>query len=97
MQRFKLNSIRCAHNALSKLGLRVDRGDFSGSFRAKLKTPGESSYLKNNNVFAVHWRDKRDVFVMSSIDGSFSEVVERKGGQEPIETPSIITNYKKKT
>ena len=80
---------------MSKLGLRVDRGDFSGSFRAKLKTPGESSYLKDNNVFAIHWRDKGDVFVMSSIDGSFSEVVERKGGQEPIETPSIITNYKK--
>ena len=75
--------------------VRVDRGDFPESFKTKLKTPGEALYLKNNNVFAVHWRDKRDVFVMSSFDGSFSEVVERKGGQEPIEKPSMIINYNK--
>ena len=47
--------------------VRVDRGDFPKAFKkAKLAT-GQTHFMNNDSVVAVHWCDKRDVFAMSTM------------------------------
>ena len=74
--------------------VRVNRGEFPSSFKtAKLK-PGTSLYIKNeNNILAVHWKDKRDVFVMSSFHGNSESKIIRHRGE--IIKPDVISHYNK--
>lgn len=47
--------------------IRVNRGMFPIAFKNEQFAVGSSSFLKaNENLLAVHWKDKRDVFALPS-------------------------------
>ena len=74
--------------------IRTDKGQFPEDFkRAKLEI-GSSLFLQAENMFAVHWKDKRDVFLFSLIHGNLSIEVQRKRG-DMITKPSIVVEYNK--
>ena len=58
---------------------------------------GESIYinspLNNASLVAVHWYDKRDVFVFSTIHGTDSVEVCRRGDDTPFPKPIMIDEY----
>ena len=56
--------------------VRMDRGQFSQQFKTAKLQRGESILLKNGNIVAVHWFDKRDGFAMSTIHGTGNVEVE---------------------
>lgn len=75
--------------------VRVDRGDFPKRFKyAKLEN-GDSKFIKNDDIFAVNWKDKRDVLAMSSVHGNGTELVQRRGENNNITKPSMILEYNK--
>ena len=74
--------------------VRKDRGNFPDTFHQKLKR-GQMVFLRDKNLVAVHWFDKRDVYAMSSIHGTSKEDVIRRGDTEPVEKPKIIIEYNK--
>ena len=71
--------------------IRKDRGKFPAAFDANLER-GESLFMRTGNVMAVHWKDKKDVYCLSSIHGTKTLAVARKAGDE-ITKPEIITEY----
>ena len=71
--------------------IRSDRGRFLDSFKEKLER-GESRFLRIGKLVAAHWRDKRDVYACSTIQGTGVEILERKHGN-PITKPKIIIGY----
>ena len=82
-------------NTLACGTIRIYRGHFPGNFKsAKLET-GDPMFIKNNDILAVHWKDKWDVFAMSSIHGNTTELVERRGENNNITKPSMIIEYNK--
>ena len=74
--------------------IRPNRGEFPKSYKDAALDVGESTFIQMKNIVAVHWKDKRDVFVMSSINGNQTEIIERYKGE--IEKPSIIQEYNPK-
>ena len=55
-------------------------------------------YIKlksKENIKAVHWFDKSDVFAMSSIHGTSSIPVLRRGDNEHVMKPEMINEYNK--
>ena len=56
---------------------------------------GTAQYIRNGNIVSVHWRDKRDVYVMSALHGNGSQLVERRAAPEPIRKPDMIVEYNK--
>lgn len=74
--------------------VRVNRGEFPKAFKVANLDVGSSTYLKMNNIFAVHWKDKRDVYVLSSIHGNQEEIIQRKKGE--INKPTMIQCYNMK-
>ena len=55
-------------------------------------------YIKlksKENIKAIHWFDKRDVFAMSSIHGTSSIPVLRCGDNEHVMKPEMINEYNK--
>ncbi|MEO0688277.1 MAG: hypothetical protein AAFY76_25265, partial [Cyanobacteria bacterium J06649_11] len=52
-----------------------------------------STFLCHDNIVAVRWKDKRDVYVLSSIHGNQIEEVQRRGEEEPVQKPRMITQY----
>ncbi|XP_066928278.1 piggyBac transposable element-derived protein 4-like [Clytia hemisphaerica] len=74
--------------------IRSDRGRFPASFTAKGKLErGESEFRCNNNNLAVRWKDKRDVYVVSTIHGNSIKQVQRRGEEEPVSKPTMICQY----
>ena len=64
--------------------IRYDRGQFSPSFtKSKLKRV-EKIYLWSNNLLAVHWYDKRDVFVLSNMHSTGSVEIQQHADKNPI-------------
>ena len=71
--------------------IRVNRGEFPKNFKdAKLEV-GNSIYIEMDGIVAVHWKDKRDVFVMSSIHSNKESTVHRHKGD--IVKPVMIQCY----
>ena len=56
---------------------------------------GCSKSTEIGNIVAVHWKDKRDEFVVSAIHGSGGQHIERRGKPEGIEKPDMIVEYSK--
>lgn len=52
---------------------------------------GESMSLRNDDVLALKWRNKRDVYVLSSIHNNIS--VETHGRHGPVQIPECIHDY----
>lgn len=75
--------------------IRRDRGEFPGKFQTEAIDRGSSTYLKNGNIVAVHWKDKRDVYAISSIHGNGSQHILRRGETAGIDKPDIILEYNK--
>ena len=71
--------------------IRVNRGEFPENFKNEKLEPGKSLYIKNGDIMAVHWKDKRDVFVISSFHGNTETNIERHRGK--IQKPDVIIDY----
>jgi len=46
--------------------IRSDRGKFPDDFKKAKLERGQSIFLSDDNLLAVHWKDERDVFVLST-------------------------------
>ena len=69
-------------------------GKFSKAFKVANLDVGSSTYLRMNNILAVHWKDNRDVFVLSSIHGNKEETIQRHIGENS--KPTMIQCYSMK-
>ena len=49
--------------------MKSDRGRFPEDFKGNLQQ-GESRFLRVGKLMAVHWKDKRDVYALSTIHGT---------------------------
>ena len=67
------------------------QGRFPASFKEKLEHK-ESKFMHIGNLVAAHWRDKRDVYACSIIQGTGAEIVERKH-DDSITKPKIIIDF----
>ena len=74
--------------------VRINRGEFPQSFKEAKLEVGDSIFIRINNILAVHWKDKRDVFVMSSIHGNGEDMIQRYKGE--ISKPTMIGAYNMK-
>jgi len=63
--------------------IRRDRGVFPPEFQQKELQRGEAVYLQSGNLVAVHWKDKRDVFCLSTIHGTADSL---QGSDRPWKT-----------
>jgi len=72
--------------------IRSYRGQFPHTFRYAALQTGESKFMRIGNLVGVHWKDKRDVFVLSTIHGTAVEMVQRRRG-DPITKPEMICDY----
>ena len=52
---------------------------------------GTSKYLSAENVLAVHWRGKRDVFALSTTHDSGERTIERYKGT--VQKPKMVYQY----
>jgi len=72
--------------------IRVDRGYFRDDFKKAKLEVGDSLFIREGNVIATHWKDKRDVYVISSIHGN--ECIElQKRNETTISKPKMILEY----
>ena len=65
-------------------------GKFPKAFAKAVLEKGQSVFVVKDNLLAVHWKDKRDVFVVSSIHGNEIDEVQRRGEEEPTNKPRMI-------
>ena len=72
--------------------IRSDRGAFPVSFRNAKLERGETEYIRNGDIVAVHWKDKRDIFAASSFHGTSKRLLKRHG-KEDICKPELICDY----
>ena len=68
-----------------------DQGNFLPEFHRDLER-GQSIYLWSGNLTAVHWKDKRDMYCLSTIHGTNESLIQRRAG-DPITKPEIVTEY----
>ena len=77
--------------------IRSNRGQFPDELKNAKLSRGESIYinspLNNGSLVAVHWYGKRDVFVLSTIHGTGSVDVRRRGDDTPFLKPTMIDEY----
>ena len=75
--------------------IRSNRGQFLDELKNAKLSRGESIYinlpLNTGSLLAVH--DKRDVFVLSTIHGTGSVEVRRRGDDTPFPKPTMIDEY----
>ena len=74
--------------------VRINRGEFPKAFKVANLDVGSSTYLRMNYILAVHWKDKRDVFVLSSIHGNKEETIQSHKGENS--KPTMIQCYSMK-
>ena len=78
-------------NTLAYGTIRVGRGKFPANFKTEKLEKGMTKYIENENIVAVHWKDKRDVFVMSSFHGNEERKISRY--QDEISKTEMICDY----
>ena len=73
--------------------IRVSRSKLPEKFtNSKFEIP-ESVFISTGNHLAVHWKDKRDVFVTSTIHGNDIETVQCRSEEAEITRPKMICQY----
>ena len=73
--------------------IHIDCGPFSDDFKYSKFANGDSIFIHEDNIVSVHWKDKRDVFLISSIhNNECADVPKRKN--EIISKPTMIIEYK---
>ena len=60
---------------------------------ANFTTTSEAKFWRCDNLVVTHWKDKRDVFAMSSMHGNDSEVITNKRGDKQTTKPKMICDY----
>ena len=55
----------------------TNQGEFPKAIKEASLDVGDSVFIKMNNIVAVHWKDKRDAIVMSTIHGNSQETIKR--------------------
>ena len=73
--------------------IRKDCGMFPPEFHSNLEC-GQAKYLCLDNLLAVRWKDKQDVYCLSSIHGTKESLVNWRAG-DAISKPEIVTKYNK--
>jgi hypothetical protein len=81
---FRLVADLAIHQTFACGTIRADRGKFPNEFRKGSIAKESSKFIRNGNIVAVHWKDKRDVFVVSSIHGNGSQHIERRAEPEAL-------------
>ena len=71
--------------------VRTDRGLFPAKFKMKSSKEDKKIFVKDGNIFAIHWKDNRDVFLMSSCHGTSKNVVERYN--DDMCKPEMVIDY----
>ena len=71
--------------------IRSNRGKFPNDFQSKKLEKGQSMYIINDDMVAVHWKDKRDVFLLSSFHENSETIIHRYS--EDISKPDMIIAY----
>lgn len=71
--------------------VRVNRDEFPQWCKTERLNAGDTTYIRNDDILAVYWKDERDIFVLSSFHGSFAKVVERYSGD--VVKPDCIFEY----
>ena len=74
--------------------VRADRGQFLDNFKKAKLEKCESLFIQKGNIVGVHWKDKRDVFVMTSLHSNEVVEVERRNGTSIIK-PKAVLEYNK--
>ena len=70
----------------------VNRGEFPQWLKTEKLNAGDETYIWNDDIFlAVHWKGKRNVFVLSSFRGNFAKVIERYSGN--VVKPDCFSEY----
>ena len=54
---------------------------------------GEAKFWNCDNLVVTHWKDKRDVFAMSSMHGNDSVEITNKRGDKKTTKPKMISDY----
>jgi len=80
-----------SRNIFSCGTIHINRGEFPNNFKNAELKPGNAVYIKNGDIVAVHWKDKRDVFVVSSFHGNSEKTIERH--TKSIQKPDVIMDY----
>ena len=65
MYKFENDLIKQTTNSFGTVS--ADRGDFPIAFKKGKLNGGDASFLRNNSLAAVHWKDKWNVLATSSI------------------------------
>ena len=65
------------------------RGPFPTEFMG-----GESVFIQSGNLLLVHWKDKRDVYMMSLIHKNGATEIQRRPGDK-VTKPYMIIAYNK--
>ena len=73
--------------------VRSNRKGFPQSLVTKKLRKGETASLRNEEVLPVKWRDKRDVYVLSTIHKNTFVTIRRRNGQT--RKPKCIQDYNK--
>ena len=69
------------------------RGQYPSTFIYENLERGKSVFTSSGNHLAVHWKDKRDVYVISMIHGNGVETVWCHSEQAEINKPTMICLY----
>ena len=70
----------------------VNHGEFPQWLKTEKLNAGDETYIWNDDIFlAVHWKGKRNVFVLSSFRGNFAKVIERYCGN--VVKPDCFPEY----
>ena len=60
--------------------IRVNRGQCPDNFKLAKLDKGSSLFVRYQNLIAVRWKDKSDVFILSLIHGNGVQTIERYSG-----------------
>ena len=72
--------------------MRIEHGLFSDDFKYSKVAVGDSIFIHEDNIVSVHWKDKREVFLIFSIhNNECVDVPQRK--DEIISKPIMIIQY----
>ena len=69
------------HNSFTCGSVSNNRGQFPTKFKDNIEV-SESVFIRSPNLLMVHWKDKRDVYVMSTIHNNGVTEIQRKRGDK---------------
>ena len=72
----------------------INHREFPKAFKVANLDVGSSTYIRMRNIVAVHWKDKKDIFVLLSIHSNQEETIQRHKGE--ISKPTMIQYYNMK-